>query len=89
MILKTQVKRAAEDYLNRALEGKQQYILNRIKREPEFSKWVELCHVRCNQLDLEGYVKSKYAMNDFIQKAACAYAMRVCDKLDIELSEAK
>ena len=56
-----------------------------------FDRWCDLCATRVNQLEVEGYVKSKAARDDFIEKAAEAFAGRTLQlaEKDFENKESK
>ena len=82
MILKHLVRNRAETFVKEALKD-YPVLMKAILRKPNWDKWVELCHLRCNQLDMAGYVSGGWALNDFIDKAASAYAHKVLDKLDL------
>lgn len=80
MILEHQVKWIAESHLREVLK---QYpgITKTLLESSKFYKWCKLCTERANQLDLAGYVRSKWAMTNFIQKAVSAYAYHQLTKL--------
>lgn len=82
MIAKHTVQFTAEKYLRENLNKPSVIsIRDQMLAPPAWPKFIELLHVRCNQLDLAGYVRSKYALDDFIKKAAWAYADKYLKKM--------
>jgi len=73
MIFKTQVKWIAEKHLREVLKD-YPGILAYVLRRERFDRWCQLCAERLNQLDLAGYVRSKYAVDHFVKTGACMYA---------------
>lgn len=84
MIFRHQVKDETERYLDLLLAD-QKSILREIKRQPDFDKWIDRLTHRCNELDTIGWVPSKWAMYDFIQKANIHYANKVLDRLQSKI----
>lgn len=75
MIFQSRVKEIAKSHLKDSLKeyaGKFKFLTEGYK----FDKFCELCTMRLLQLDTAGYVKSQFAIDDFIKKAATAYALK-------------
>lgn len=84
MILKTMIKRQADAFLEKFLAlypTQRKFLLDEIR----YNKWIDLLHERLNQLDLEGYVPSKRAIDIFIIQAAGAYAKKQLEKVNLKL----
>lgn len=75
MIFQSKVKEIAKAHLKNTLKeyaGKFKFLTEGYK----FEKFCELCTMRLLQLDTAGYVKSQFAIEDFIKQAAIAYALK-------------
>lgn len=78
MILKETVKWTAEQFIRSAHAKTQnpevRQIIETIMKPPHWTKWIELLHIRVNELDLAGYIRSRYALDQFVKSATLVYA---------------
>ena len=79
MIFKGQVRDFAELYLKTTLRDVPSALAYLLAPE-RFPLFVDLLHVRLNELDLCGYVKSRGAINQFIMQATSAYGRKQLEK---------
>lgn len=86
MIFSHEVRWTAEAHLRHILKdykGPLDYLLH----QDRFNKFVELCTHRCNQLEMAGCVPSKWALTDFIQKAARYYGKVQLEKVGNQMPD--
>lgn len=81
MIFRKEVEIAAKESIESRLKTNQNAL--KFLTEPvKWTKWVDLLHVRCNEL--EWAIRSKWAMRDFIDKATIEYGRKQLDKALIQ-----
>ncbi len=73
MIDRIRIKSIATQKLDQVLRTTP-YALEYVKRNPEYNSWLDKCHIALNRLDLEGYVRTRFAMVDFISKGVLRFA---------------
>lgn len=62
-----------------------QTIVDEILRPDRFNRFIEGLWVRCNQLEVAGYLNNKYALQQFVQTAVVYYAHRLVVKMEKQL----
>jgi len=83
MIFKYQVEHAAKKSLETRLATNKN-ALEYLTHPSRFNLWVDLLHVRCNELTWA--IKSRFALLDFIDKATVEFAKKQLDKAEINYS---
>jgi predicted DsbA family dithiol-disulfide isomerase len=73
MIFSYQVKWIAEKHLREVLK-EYPTMLDIVLEPRRFETWCRLCAERLTQLDAANFVRTKYAMDEFVKSAACVYA---------------
>ena len=84
MIFKERVRQVALQYLKLRTDkapSVQKYLL----RRELFGKWVDLAHIRVNEIDLAGYCTSKAALELFIRQACEAFICRQLEKVKTQI----
>ncbi len=76
MIESHQVRRVADDFLREALMIKQPGAYGRLVNSNRFGRFVELCTLRCKQLDVEGFITGKRAFEYFVKQATKEWGKR-------------
>lgn len=79
MILKTQIQQILDDFTTNRLAD---YPSHRryLTHPSRYRKFVELLHIRLNELDLAGYVRSPFAIKVFVLRAFALYAQKQLEK---------
>ena len=87
MIEARQIQVIAKDHLKTVLFNYPS-IYRRLVIIPEFKIWSTLCEVRTKEMIEAKFIRSKFAMNDFVKKAAVAYAKKRLEEWDLKLNKA-
>lgn len=86
------LKYLVSEQVNKTLDGtfkEKGSILKFLKRKPFLEKFIELLHVRVNELDLAGFALTKFAVMDFISKATLHYADSQLEAVEKQLGEVR
>lgn len=84
MIAKREIRKVSEKYLRETLKEAPKVIkvLTHPDRYPYF---IDALYLRTNQLDTAGYIRSKYALNQWVMSATNYYARTWLQRLEPEL----